>query len=51
VGVLATIDNDKMKLRAQLFVDQLAAPREGEVEGTYDEGERLAERLLHRLQV
>jgi hydroxymethylbilane synthase len=50
VGVLATIDNDKMKLRAQLFIDQLAAPREGEVEGTYDEGERLAERLLHRLQ-
>jgi hydroxymethylbilane synthase len=50
VGVLATIDNDKMKLRAQLFTDQLAAPREGEVEGTHDEGKRLAERLLHRLR-
>jgi hydroxymethylbilane synthase len=46
VGVLATIDNDMMKLRAQLFTDQSAAPRQGEVEGTHDEGERLAERLL-----
>jgi len=50
VGVLATIDNDMMKLRAQLFTDQSAAPRQGEVEGTHDEGERLAERLLHRLR-
>jgi len=50
VGVLATIDNDMMKLRAQLFTDQSAAPRQGEVEGTLDEGERLAERLLHRLR-
>jgi hydroxymethylbilane synthase len=50
VGVLATIDNDKMKLRAQWFTDRLAAPREGEVEGTHDEGERLAERLLQLLQ-
>jgi hydroxymethylbilane synthase len=50
VGVLATIDNGKMRLRAQLFTDQPAAPREDEVEGTYDEGERLAERLLHRLR-
>jgi hydroxymethylbilane synthase len=51
VGVLATIDNGKMRLRAQLFTDQPAAPREDEVEGTFDEGERLAERLLHRLRV
>lgn len=50
VGVLATIDNDMMKLRAQLFTDQSAAPRHGEVEGTHDEGERLAERLLLRLR-
>ncbi|PYK53694.1 MAG: hydroxymethylbilane synthase [Verrucomicrobia bacterium] len=50
VGVLATIDNDMMKLRAQLFTDQSAAPRQGEVEGTHDEGERLAERLLLRLR-
>jgi hydroxymethylbilane synthase len=50
VGVLATIDNDKMKLRAQLFADQSAAPREGEVKGTRDEGEHLAVQLLNRLQ-
>ena len=50
VGVLATIDNDMMKLRAQLFTDQSAAPRQGEVEGTHDEGERLAKRLLLRLR-
>lgn len=50
VGVLATIHNDKMKLRAQLFGDQSATPREGEVEGGDDEGERLALQLLKRLQ-
>jgi hydroxymethylbilane synthase len=49
VGVLATIEDGKMKLRAQLFTDQLAAPREAEVEGGYDEGERLAAKLLNRL--
>jgi porphobilinogen deaminase len=50
VGVLATIDNDRMKLRAQLFADQSAAPREAEVKGTPDEGEHLAVQLLNRLQ-
>ena len=50
VGVLATIDNDKMKLRAQLFTDQSAAPREAEVEGNRDEGEHLAAQLLNQLQ-
>jgi hydroxymethylbilane synthase len=50
VGVIATIKNNMMKLRAQLFTDQSAAPREGEVGGAHEEGERLAERLLHRLQ-
>jgi hydroxymethylbilane synthase len=50
VGVLATIEDDRMKLRAQLFTDLSAAPREGEVEGTHDAGERLALQLLNRLQ-
>lgn len=50
VGVLATIDSDKMKLWAQLFADQSAAPREAEVEGTCDEAEHLAVQLLNRLQ-
>jgi hydroxymethylbilane synthase len=50
VGVLATIEGDKMKLRAQLFTDQSAAPREAEVEGTPNERQRLAVQLLNRLQ-
>ncbi|PYJ66366.1 MAG: hydroxymethylbilane synthase, partial [Verrucomicrobia bacterium] len=50
VGVLATIESDKMKLRAQLFTDQSAAPREAQLEGPHDELERLAVQLLNRLQ-
>jgi hydroxymethylbilane synthase len=50
VGVLATIDNGKMKLRAQLFTDQSAAPWEAKVEGTCDERDHLAARLLDRLR-
>ena len=50
VGVLATIEGDKMKLRAQLFTDQSAAPREAEVEGVHNEREGLAVQLLNRLQ-
>jgi hypothetical protein len=48
--VLATIDGDNMKLRGQLFSDQSTEPRGGEVAGRSGEGERLAARLLHRLQ-
>jgi len=50
VGVLATIEGDKMKLRAQLFTDQSGAPQEAEVEGVHNERERLAAQLLNRLQ-
>jgi hydroxymethylbilane synthase len=50
VGVLATIENDKMKLKAQLFTDQSAAPREAEYRGPRDEGEHLATWLLNRLR-
>jgi hydroxymethylbilane synthase len=50
VGVLATIESDKMKLRAQLFTDQSGAPQEAEVEGVHNERERLAVQLLNRLQ-
>jgi hypothetical protein len=50
VGVLATIERNTMKLRAQLFTDQSATPREAEVEGTDNEGERLTAQLLNRLQ-
>jgi hydroxymethylbilane synthase len=50
VSVLATIENDRMKLKAQLFSDQSAAPQEGEVEGARDTGEHLAVQLLNRLR-
>jgi hydroxymethylbilane synthase len=50
VGVLATIDNDKMKLRAQLFTDQSAVPREAEAQSADKESEHLAAQLLKRLQ-
>src|SRR5260370_10630796 len=49
VGVLATIANGKIKLRAQVFDQLSVAPREGRVEGTRDDGERLAEELLRQI--
>jgi hydroxymethylbilane synthase len=49
VGVLATIENGVMKLRAQVF-DQLSVPpREGRVEGTRHDGEGLAGELLRQI--
>jgi hydroxymethylbilane synthase len=50
VGVLATIDNGKMKLRAQFFLDESTVPCQAELEGAPDDGERLALELLNRLQ-
>jgi hydroxymethylbilane synthase len=50
VGVLATIENDKMKLRGQLFTDESTGPCEAEVKGIRDEGERLASHLLKALR-
>jgi hydroxymethylbilane synthase len=49
VGVLATIDNGRMKLRAQVFRHGSAAPCEGEVEGEFKNGERLAAELLRQI--
>jgi hydroxymethylbilane synthase len=46
VGVLATITDAKMKMRAQLFEGVSPAPREAEVEGPFDAGETLAAELL-----
>jgi hydroxymethylbilane synthase len=48
VGVHATITNGKMKMRAQLFEGESPAPRQAEVEGALDEGDRLAAELLRR---
>jgi hydroxymethylbilane synthase len=50
VGVLATINNDTMKLRGQLFADGSAAPQEAEVEGSSHDGEPLALQLLNVLR-
>jgi hydroxymethylbilane synthase len=50
VGVLATIETDKMKLRAQLFTGQSATPWEAQVEGTRDGGRDLAAQLANQLQ-
>jgi hydroxymethylbilane synthase len=50
VGVLATIENERMKLRGQLYTDHSVAPREGKVEGSQDDGELLAAQLLDQLQ-
>lgn len=50
VGVLATINNDAMKLKGQLFADGPAAPQEAEVEGRSYEAEHLALQLLNVLR-
>jgi hydroxymethylbilane synthase len=50
VGVHATITNGKMKMRAQLFEGESPAPRQAEVEGALDEGDRLAAELLLRIE-
>jgi hydroxymethylbilane synthase len=49
VGVLATVKDGVMKLRGQLFDHGLSAPREGEVEGEFEDGEGLAAHLLRRI--
>jgi len=50
VGVLATIMNEKMKLRAQVFEGESPLPRQAEVEGGCDEGGTLAAELLRRIR-
>jgi len=50
VGVLAKIEDGKMKMRAQVFMGQSAAPREAEAEGAWDEGRKLAGELLRRIR-
>jgi hydroxymethylbilane synthase len=50
VGVLATISNENMKMRAQLFESESPEPREGEVEGGREEGAMLARELLRKIE-
>jgi hypothetical protein len=39
-----------MKMRAQLFMRESAAPREAEIEGTCEDRDHLAAELLERLR-
>jgi hydroxymethylbilane synthase len=50
VGVLAMIDNGVMKMRAQFFRGDSAAPHEGNVEGKPESVELLAAQLRERLR-
>src|SRR5262245_61955973 len=50
VGVHATISNERMKLRAQVFEDESPAPRQAEVEGASNEGDQLAAKLLRKIE-
>ncbi|HXM32353.1 MAG TPA: hydroxymethylbilane synthase [Chthoniobacterales bacterium] len=50
VGVLATMDGNGIRMRAQIFEPEVREPRAGEVEGTIAEGaERLAARLMEQI--
>ncbi len=50
VGVLAEMENGKMKLRAQVFDAGATAPREGFVEGPSDNAQQLAAKLLKEIR-
>jgi hydroxymethylbilane synthase len=50
VGVFAKIDNGKMKIRAQVFTCESAAPREAQVKGAPDKGPDLAAELLMQIE-
>jgi hydroxymethylbilane synthase len=50
VGVHATTGKGRMKLRAQLFEGESLSPRQGEVEGGYNEGDILAAELLRQIK-
>ena len=49
VGVIAKIENGKMKMRAQVFLQGAIAPRQGTVEGTPEDRKRIVSELLNGL--
>jgi hydroxymethylbilane synthase len=49
VGVIARIENDKMKMRAQVFLQGAVAPRQGRVEGAPHDRDRIVAELLNLL--
>jgi hydroxymethylbilane synthase len=50
VGVLATISNGKMKIRAQVFEGESPTPREAEVQGASGEGRTLVAKLWRMIE-
>jgi hydroxymethylbilane synthase len=50
VSVFANIENGTMKMRAQVFVIELAAPRQAEVEGAVQGWEMLPAGLLRKIE-
>ncbi len=50
VGVLASIHNGKMKIRAQVFPAESSAPQEAAVEGGCEKGAELAKELLRKIE-
>jgi hydroxymethylbilane synthase len=50
VGVLATISNGKMKIRAQVFEGESPAPLEAEVQGEPKNGAELANELIRKIE-
>jgi hydroxymethylbilane synthase len=51
VGVIAKIENDKVKMRAQVFLQGAVAPRQGRVEGAPHDRDRIVAELLGQLGV
>src|SRR6185437_2827193 len=49
VGVIAKIENGKMKIRAQVFVQGAIEPHQAEVEGATDDQKRMVAELLNGL--
>lgn len=50
VGVLAKIESEIMKMRAQFFSNESPVPHEAEVEGGRDEGQQMAGYLLREIR-
>ena len=50
VGVLAKIQDGRMRMRAQLFRGETTVPRKAEVAGACNEGDKLAAELLRRIE-
>lgn len=50
VGVFATINDGEMKMRGQVFKGESPEPREAQVEGTSEEGAKLARELLQKIE-